>query len=98
MVGHGAAEARRPAPADCVGEVRHSHSDALREVEILHAGREIEQHMARYAETSNFADIGAAHAARHRMQMLIADRSPEQVARMEREQAERMAREPGATQ
>lgn len=71
-------------------------ADAQREVEILHAGREIEAHMARYGETSDLGDLGAAHAARLRMQALIAGRSPEQIARMLQEQAERMAREPGA--
>jgi hypothetical protein len=60
-------------------------ADAQREVEILHAGREIEEHMRQYAETGDFAARGAADRARLRMEELIRGRSPEVVAQLERE-------------
>jgi hypothetical protein len=60
-------------------------ADAQREVEILHAGREIEEHMRQYAETGDFAARGAADRARLRMEELIRGRSAEVVARLEQE-------------
>jgi hypothetical protein len=66
-------------------EAPHDCADAQREVEILHAGREIEEHMRQYAETGDFAARGAADRARLRMEELIRGRSPEVVARLEQE-------------
>lgn len=87
-----------PAPQDATGQalphVLHSvdrasslsdMSDAQREVQIIHEGRAVEYHMAKYAETSDLGELGAAHGARLRMESLIRGRSPAQVARMERE-------------
>lgn len=58
----------------------------------------------RYAESSHLVDKadadaarGRAHQARQLMEALIRGRSPEQILRMARDQAGRMAREPGAT-
>lgn len=95
--------------AFAVSNNRHSHSaDLRREVEIQQLGREIEGHLADVALINNrephvfldFADAalarGKADLARKRMERLIAERSPEQKARMQRESDERMAREPGA--
>lgn len=89
---------RKTVSTDGVSEGRHSHScaDLAREVAIQQAGRDIEAAMGRYGDSGNFADRGEADAARLRMQELIAGRSPEQVARMQAAQNERMAREPGA--
>jgi hypothetical protein len=66
-------------------EAPHDCADAQREVEILHAGREIEEHMRQYAETGDFAARGAADRARLRMEELIRGRSAEVVARLEQE-------------
>jgi hypothetical protein len=71
--------------------------DAQREVEILHAGREIEEAMAEVSTINNrnphvfsdFADAASARAradrARLRMEALIRGRSAESVLRMEQE-------------
>lgn len=72
-------------------------ADAAREAAIQNAAREVEHHMAEVAAINNrdphtfddFADAAMARQradfARKRMEALIAGRSPEQVARMERE-------------
>lgn len=68
-----------------VGEAPDRMSDEEREDAIRRAGNAIEHHMAQYAASSNLADRGDADRARLLMQQLIAGRSAEQVARMERE-------------
>jgi len=77
-------------------EVCHrSLSDADREIAIVFAGKAIEKYMADWEAHGCFAAHGDADRARRLMELLIAGRSPEQVARMEAAQAERMAQEPG---
>jgi len=78
-------------------EVCHrSLSDADREAAIVFAGKAIEKYMADWEAHGCFAARGDADRARRLMELLIAGRSPEQVARMTAAQAERMAQEPGA--
>jgi hypothetical protein len=60
-------------------------SDAEREAAIVQAGKAIEHYMAEYERTGCFGARGDADRSRRLMEMLIRGRSPEQVARMERE-------------
>jgi len=71
-------------------------TDEAREVAIVFAGKAIERYMATWQAEGCFAAKGDADRARRLMELLIAGRSPEQVARMAAAQAERMAQEPGA--
>lgn len=68
-----------------VGEPPERMSDEEREDAICRAGKAIEHHMGLYAASSDLMDRGDADRARLLMQQLIAGRSAEQVARMERE-------------
>lgn len=59
--------------------------DQGRELAIKTAGKAMEAHYAAYERTGDFSERGAADAARLNMERLIAERSPAQIARMERE-------------
>lgn len=59
--------------------------DQGRELAIQTAGKVMEAHYAAYERTGDFGDRGAADASRLNMERLIAERSPAQIARMERE-------------
>lgn len=55
-----------------------------REAHIRDCGRLMEAAMARYAESSDLADLGDAHRWRLAMEQAIKGRSAEQVTRMEK--------------
>lgn len=59
--------------------------DAGRELAIQTAGKAMEAHYAAFERTGDFTERGAADAARIRMEKLIKERSPAQVAKLERE-------------
>lgn len=84
------------APLSGVGEGRLVLADAEREEAIVRAGQAIEKHMAVWISDGCVAAMGDADRARQLMEQLIAGRSPEQIARMQADQARRMALEPGA--
>jgi hypothetical protein len=93
-----------------VGNTVQSLSDEVREQQIHNAGRALvdakgraDAARRRYAESSCLTDKADQDAAELQarealrlMEVLIWGRSAAQVARMEREQAQRMTREPGA--
>ena len=58
-------------------------TDTERERHISDCGRLMEAAMARYAESSDLADLGDAHRWRLAMEQAINGRSAEQVTRME---------------
>ena len=60
-------------------------SDADREIAIQRAGAAVEKHMAKWRETGCFAARGDADRALRLMGLLVKGRSPEVVARLERE-------------
>jgi hypothetical protein len=60
-------------------------TDSEREAAIVQAGKAIEHYMAEYERTGCFGARGDADRSRRLMELLIRGRSPEQVARMERE-------------
>lgn len=66
-------------------ELTRPFSDDDREAAIKRAGAALEKHMAQWEETGCFAARGDADRARRLMELLIAGRSAEQVAKMERE-------------
>jgi hypothetical protein len=72
-------------------------TDEAREAAIKLAGERVEHLMSVWAAEGCFDAHAAAQVAQDRMYELIAGRSAEQIVRMERDQAERMAMEPGAT-
>ena len=59
--------------------------DRGRELAIQTAGKAMEPHYAAYERTGDFSERGAADAARLNMERLIKERSPAQIAKMERE-------------
>lgn len=71
--------------SDGVGAVRQGLTDDEREAAIKRAGAAMQKHYARYAETGCFAARGDADRALRLMELLIASRSPEAVANLERE-------------
>ena len=72
-------------------------TDSEREGAIKRAGAAVEKHMADWERFGDFAARGDADRALRLMKLLIAGRSQAQQARMLAAQAERMAREPGAS-
>jgi hypothetical protein len=77
-----------PQAQEFVGECRSSRvgmSDAEREAAIVQAGKAIERHMAEYERTGCFGARGDADRSRRLMELLIRGRSPEYVAKLERE-------------
>jgi epoxyqueuosine reductase QueG len=70
---------------DRIAQAGYSLGDLQREIAIQHEAREVEQYMRRYADSGCFSDRGAADRARLRMEELIRGRSPEYVAKLERE-------------
>jgi hypothetical protein len=83
---------------DAVGQNRllHFHNDWEREHYIRYCGEQLQEAMVRWERESCFSARGEADFWRIEMEREISRRSPEQVARMEAKQAQRMAREPGA--
>jgi hypothetical protein len=63
----------------------HTLSDSEREAAIKRAGELIVHYMNLWEKTSDFQYRGDADRARRLMEILIKGRSPEQIARMERE-------------
>lgn len=84
-----------------VGNNRLSSADDLRrELSIQQRGRDIQRHRELSRAASDLGvmweEMALMNVAKREMYALIAQRSPEQIARMQAWQEERMAREPGA--
>lgn len=72
-------------------------SDDELEAHIADCGRHLIEAYERYEKSSCFTDLGDAQRWEMLQREAIQARSPARVAQMRQEQAERMAREPGAT-
>lgn len=77
-------------------EIPEPMTDEAREDYIRHCATQMELATARYEASGCFGDNGEAHRWRRQMEEAIGQRSSAQIARMQEEQAARMALEPGA--